>query len=171
MQHDLITATHRFIAENTFIQPQVDHASSCPPCRLCRALYSHPRRQAALRTGLGALIARRGGEKLRLFTRRAHDWTERYPAIAAAAVKLRARPRRRGWRYEPDCGFEPVSAKTQPVSDLPFPKFRILKVHRAETRPRNLGLLYEVHDTPRERPAFRTLTSGNVGTSLSTRNL
>jgi hypothetical protein len=26
-------------------------------------------------------------------------------------------------------GFEPVSAKSQPVSDLPFPKFRVLKIH------------------------------------------
>jgi hypothetical protein len=29
-----------------------------------------------------------------------------------------------------DCGFEPVSAETQPVSErLPDPKFRILKIH------------------------------------------
>jgi hypothetical protein len=28
---------------------------------------------------------------MRLFTRRGYDWTDRYPAIAAAAVKLRAR--------------------------------------------------------------------------------
>jgi ATP dependent DNA ligase domain len=32
-----------------------------------------------------------GGEVVRLFTRRGHDWTERYPAIAAAAAKLRAK--------------------------------------------------------------------------------
>jgi bifunctional non-homologous end joining protein LigD len=37
------------------------------------------------------LIVRRDGEAVRLFTRRGHDWTERYPAIAAAAAKLRAR--------------------------------------------------------------------------------
>jgi bifunctional non-homologous end joining protein LigD len=36
------------------------------------------------------LIVRRDGETVRLFTRRGHDWTERYPAIAAAAAKLRA---------------------------------------------------------------------------------
>jgi bifunctional non-homologous end joining protein LigD len=28
---------------------------------------------------------------VRLFTRRGYDWTERYPAIAAAAAKLKAR--------------------------------------------------------------------------------
>jgi bifunctional non-homologous end joining protein LigD len=34
-------------------------------------------------------IVRRDGETVRLFTRRSRDWTERYPANAAA--KLRAR--------------------------------------------------------------------------------
>jgi bifunctional non-homologous end joining protein LigD len=37
------------------------------------------------------LIVRRDGETVRLFTRRGYDWTDRYPAIASAAVKLRAR--------------------------------------------------------------------------------
>jgi bifunctional non-homologous end joining protein LigD len=37
------------------------------------------------------LIVRRDGEAVRLFTRRGHDWTDRYPAIAAAAAKVRAR--------------------------------------------------------------------------------
>jgi bifunctional non-homologous end joining protein LigD len=36
------------------------------------------------------LIVRRDGETVRLFTRRGHDWTERYPAIASAAAKIRA---------------------------------------------------------------------------------
>jgi hypothetical protein len=31
---------------------------------------------------------RREGPSVRLFTRRGHDWTDRYPAIAAAAAKL-----------------------------------------------------------------------------------
>jgi ATP dependent DNA ligase domain len=34
---------------------------------------------------------RRDGEGVRLFTRRGHDWTDRYPAIAGAAAKLRAK--------------------------------------------------------------------------------
>jgi bifunctional non-homologous end joining protein LigD len=37
------------------------------------------------------LIVRRDGPTVRLFTRRGYDWTERYPAIAGAAAKLRAR--------------------------------------------------------------------------------
>jgi bifunctional non-homologous end joining protein LigD len=37
------------------------------------------------------LIVRRDGEAVRLFTRRGYDWTGRYPAIAAAAAKLRAK--------------------------------------------------------------------------------
>jgi hypothetical protein len=37
------------------------------------------------------LIVRRGGTTVRLFTRRAYDWTDRYPAIASTAAKLRAR--------------------------------------------------------------------------------
>jgi bifunctional non-homologous end joining protein LigD len=37
------------------------------------------------------LIVRRDGKAVRLFTRRGHDWTDRYPAIAAAAAKLRAK--------------------------------------------------------------------------------
>jgi bifunctional non-homologous end joining protein LigD len=37
------------------------------------------------------LIVRRDGENVRLFTRRGYDWTERYPGIAPAAVRLRAK--------------------------------------------------------------------------------
>jgi bifunctional non-homologous end joining protein LigD len=37
------------------------------------------------------MIVRREGETVRLFTRRGHDWTKRYPGIAGVAAKLRAR--------------------------------------------------------------------------------
>jgi bifunctional non-homologous end joining protein LigD len=37
------------------------------------------------------LIVRRDGPAVRLFTRRGYDWTDRYPAIANAAAKLKAR--------------------------------------------------------------------------------
>jgi bifunctional non-homologous end joining protein LigD len=37
------------------------------------------------------LIVRRDGETVRLFTRRGYDWTDCYPAIAAAAAKLRTK--------------------------------------------------------------------------------
>jgi bifunctional non-homologous end joining protein LigD len=36
------------------------------------------------------LQVRRDGATVRLFTRRGYDWTERYPAIAAAALEVRA---------------------------------------------------------------------------------
>jgi hypothetical protein len=68
-----------------------------------------------------------------------------------------------------ECVFEPVSAKTQPVSDLPTPEFRILNIHRAETGPENLGLPHEVPDIPRQRPGSWPPSSGNVGTSVNTR--
>jgi bifunctional non-homologous end joining protein LigD len=37
------------------------------------------------------LIVRRDGKVVQLFTRRGHDWTDRYPGIAATAAKLRRR--------------------------------------------------------------------------------
>jgi bifunctional non-homologous end joining protein LigD len=37
------------------------------------------------------LLVRRDDARVRLFTRRGHDWTERFSAIAVAAAALRAR--------------------------------------------------------------------------------
>jgi hypothetical protein len=37
------------------------------------------------------LIVRRDGKVVRLFTRRGYDWTDRYPAIANVAAKLKGR--------------------------------------------------------------------------------
>jgi hypothetical protein len=37
------------------------------------------------------LIVRRDGKAVRMFTLRGYDWTDRYPAIAATAAKLRAK--------------------------------------------------------------------------------
>jgi ATP-dependent DNA ligase len=37
------------------------------------------------------LVVRRDGDTVRLFTRRGYIWTDRYPAIAGAAAKLRAK--------------------------------------------------------------------------------
>jgi ATP-dependent DNA ligase len=54
-----------------------------------------------LRRGLGArdqarwAIVRRDGGAVRLFTRRGHDWTDRYPAIVAATVNIA--PSRSRW--------------------------------------------------------------------------
>jgi ATP-dependent DNA ligase len=50
------------------------------------------------------LIVRREGPTVRLFTRGGYDWTGRYPAIAAAAAKLRARSSRDWIKVKnPDC--------------------------------------------------------------------
>jgi bifunctional non-homologous end joining protein LigD len=37
------------------------------------------------------MLARKTGERVRLFTRRGFDWTDRYPAVAAAAARLKAK--------------------------------------------------------------------------------
>jgi bifunctional non-homologous end joining protein LigD len=37
------------------------------------------------------LLVRREGDRVRLFTRRGHDWTKKYPRIVDAARKLKAR--------------------------------------------------------------------------------
>ena len=62
-----------------------------------RPTHSNARPQAADRCGMGSrdqarwlLQVRRGGDTVRLFTRRGYDWSGRYPAIAATAAKLRA---------------------------------------------------------------------------------
>jgi hypothetical protein len=55
---------------------------------VCASLpcVASPRQPARYR-----LIVRRDGKAVRLSTRRGHDWTDRYPAIAGGAAILRAR--------------------------------------------------------------------------------
>jgi hypothetical protein len=59
----------------------------------CRAVHSHTGRRAAPGPGWVRLPTNRPplGRHGALFTRRGHDWTDRYPAIAGAAAKLRAK--------------------------------------------------------------------------------
>jgi hypothetical protein len=54
--------------------------------------------------------------------------------------------------------------------DGPAPKFRILKIHRAETAAEIRGLRCETSDIPRQRPGPSPLTLGNVDTPPSTGN-
>ena len=69
------------------------------PPRLCRAPHSYLAAKLPPEPGWVheikhdgyRLIVRRDGETVRLFTRRGYDWTDRYPAIAAAAAKARAK--------------------------------------------------------------------------------
>ena len=59
------------------------------------------------------LIVRRDGDTVRLFTRRGHDWTDRYPAIASAAAKLRAQGKGRKDRYANPVFLKPVGCSRQ----------------------------------------------------------
>jgi hypothetical protein len=65
-------------------------------------------------------------------------------AGATAIARFIRRKPTTGAAITPDYGFEPVSVKTQPVSRLAVPEFRILKIHRAETRLRILGVSHEI---------------------------
>jgi hypothetical protein len=60
---------------------QANWLATHPSPRLCRPASRH-RRQVAFRARLGD----EDGAAVRLFTRRGHDWSDRYPAIAAAAA-------------------------------------------------------------------------------------
>jgi bifunctional non-homologous end joining protein LigD len=75
-------------------------ARAPPPYRwVCRPLHPLAGSQTAVGARLGheikhdgyRLIVRRDGAAVRLSTRRGYDWTDRYPAIANAAAKLKAR--------------------------------------------------------------------------------
>jgi bifunctional non-homologous end joining protein LigD len=66
-----------------FVDPCIPSRSPKPP--------AGPGWVHELKHGGYRLIVRRDGEAVRLFTRRGYDWTERYPAIASAAAKLKAR--------------------------------------------------------------------------------
>src|ERR1700675_2657761 len=74
---------HRPIRTDGFVDP-------CIPSRAVRAPVG-PDWVHEIKHGGYRLIVRRDGAAVRLFTRRGYDWTDRYPAIAAAAAKLRAR--------------------------------------------------------------------------------
>jgi bifunctional non-homologous end joining protein LigD len=73
----------RRIRTDGFVDPCIPSRASKPP--------SGPDWVHEVKHDGYRLIVRRNGEAVRLFTRRGYDWTGRYPAIATAAVKLRAR--------------------------------------------------------------------------------
>jgi bifunctional non-homologous end joining protein LigD len=65
------------------------------------------------------LQVRRDGDTVRLFTRRGHDWTDRYPAIAATAAILRL-SRARSFTLDGEAvvtGAEPRSMRFIAVTD------------------------------------------------------
>jgi bifunctional non-homologous end joining protein LigD len=89
------------------------------------------------------LIVRRDGDNVQLFTRRGHDWTERYPAIAAAATKLRAR----SFTLDGEavvCGPDGVAVfdalhRRHKAMDAILYAFDLLELDGADLRPLPLG--------------------------------
>src|SRR5262245_3475009 len=75
---DMVTAR-----PNGFIDPCIPTRAAKPPAGQG---WVHEIKHGGYR-----LIVRCDGDMVRLFTRRGYDWTGRYPAIARAAAKLRAR--------------------------------------------------------------------------------
>jgi ATP-dependent DNA ligase len=65
-----------------FIEPCIPTLASRPPTG---PQWAHEIKHDGYR-----LIARRTGDRVRLFTRRGYDWSERYPLIAKAVAALRA---------------------------------------------------------------------------------
>jgi ATP-dependent DNA ligase len=66
-----------------FVEPCIPALAAKPP--------SGPGRVHEIKHDGYRLIVRRDGDTVRLFTRRGHDWADRYSAIASAAAKLRAK--------------------------------------------------------------------------------
>jgi bifunctional non-homologous end joining protein LigD len=89
------------------------------------------------------LIVRRDGKVVRLFTRRGHDWTDRYPAIAAAAAKLRAR----SFTLDGEvvvCGSDGVAVfgalhRRRRATDAILYAFDLLELDGQDFRPLSLG--------------------------------
>jgi bifunctional non-homologous end joining protein LigD len=118
---------------------------------LHRSLHSVSRSQAP--TGPGwvheikhdgyRLIVRRDRSAVRLFTRRGHDWTARYPAVAGAAAKLRAK----SFRIDGEavvCGPDGVALfdalhQRWKAPDAMLYAFDLLEFDGADLRPLPLG--------------------------------
>jgi hypothetical protein len=114
------------------------------------------------------LIVRRDGEAVRLFTRRGHDWTDRYPAIAAAAAKLQAK----SFTLDGEAvvaGADGVAVfdalhRRGRVSDAILQAFDLLELDGVDYRP--LPLSRRKDRLARHWPACR---SGSSSTSTPTR--
>jgi bifunctional non-homologous end joining protein LigD len=89
------------------------------------------------------LIVRRDGPAVRLFTRRGHDWTNRYPAIVAAAVRLRAT----SFTLDGEaavCGVDGVAVfdalhRRGTVTEAMLYAFDLLELDGQDFRPLSLG--------------------------------
>jgi bifunctional non-homologous end joining protein LigD len=89
------------------------------------------------------LIVRRDGLTVRLFTRNGYDWTERYPAIAAAASKLLAK----SFTLDGEavvCGADGVAVfdalhQRGKVREAILQAFDLLELNGEDFRPLSLG--------------------------------
>jgi bifunctional non-homologous end joining protein LigD len=89
------------------------------------------------------LIVRRDGLTMRLFTRNGYDWTERYPAIAAAASKLLAK----SFTLDGEavvCGADGVAVfdalhRRGKVREAILQAFDLLELNGQDFRPLSLG--------------------------------
>jgi hypothetical protein len=108
------------------------------------------------------LIVRLNGRKVRLFTRRGHDWTDRYPTIAAAAAKLRAksfdgRQGGRGTHGRPARRHRCVAALTGASGNQGLDPTS--KSRRGGPSPLQTRLLQQNRPIPSLSPAARRLAS------------
>jgi bifunctional non-homologous end joining protein LigD len=89
------------------------------------------------------LIVRRDGKAVRLFTRRGHDWTHRYPSIAAGAAMLRAR----SFTLDGEavvCGADGLAVfdalhRRHEATDAILYAFDLLELNGKDLRPMPLG--------------------------------
>jgi bifunctional non-homologous end joining protein LigD len=89
------------------------------------------------------LEVRRDGQAVRLFTRRGFDWTDRYPAIAQAAARLRAM----SFTLDGEavvCGADGVAIfdalhRHGTVREAILQAFDLLELNGADLRPMSLG--------------------------------
>jgi bifunctional non-homologous end joining protein LigD len=89
------------------------------------------------------LIVRRDGPTVRLFTRRGYNWTDRYPAIAGTAAKLRAR----SFTLDGEavvCGADGVAVfdalhRRRQASDAILFAFDLIELDGEDFRPLPLG--------------------------------
>jgi ATP-dependent DNA ligase len=111
------------------------------------------------------LIVRRDGPAVRLFTRRGYDWTDRYPAVAAAAAKLRAK----SFTLDGEavvCGTDGVAVfdalhRRGLVNDAILQAFDLLELDGVDYRPLPLG-------RRKDRSCLSACRSGSRSTSTPT---
>jgi bifunctional non-homologous end joining protein LigD len=125
--------------------PQVFASGFVPPCVPTRAVVppSGPDWVHEIKHDGYRLIVRREGKLVRLFTRRGYDWTECYPAIAAAAAKIRAQ----SFTLDGEavvCGADGVAVfdalhRRGRVGEAILQAFDLLELNGEDFRPLSLG--------------------------------